>query len=264
MAFPYNGIDAIAIGTLAGSASQQSSAVAVGYKAGQTQQGTQSVAIGFQAGNSNQGQNAVAIGTNAGSVGLGNNSISIGNNAGTTNQASGTIFLNASGVAVSPTTANAFYVRPVRGVASSTPVVVYNTVTSELTYNTSSIKYKKNVIDLTEDTSVIYKIRAREYDSKDENKHFLGYIAEELNECSTHFTWKNPDGSPEGIEWFNLLLFAIEELKKQRNQIQNLQERNKILEQFCRQQESSFNQYCFETDAKIQKIAGLLSQLISQ
>jgi hypothetical protein len=86
------------------------------------------------------------------------------------------------------------------------------------------------VIDLQADTSVIYNIRAREYDTKEEKTHHIGYIAEELNDVSTHFIWKNPDGSPEGIEWFNMLVYTIEELKKTRQEIIKLKERIQILE----------------------------------
>ena len=46
----------------------------------------------------------------------------------------------------------------------------------------------------------------------------MGYIAEELNDIDSYFTWKNPDGSPEGIEWFNLLIYSIEEVKKLRKE----------------------------------------------
>ena len=109
---------------------------------------------------------------------------------------------------------------------------MYNTTTAELTYNTSSIKYKKNVIDLQQDTTRLYNIRAREYDTKEDDKHFIGYIAEELNDIDTHFTWKNPDGSPEGIEWFNLLLYSIEEIKKLKTKIIKLNERIVKLEEF--------------------------------
>lgn len=38
-----------------------------------------------------------------------------------------------------------------------------------------------------------------------------------------NFTWKNNDGSPEGIEWFNLLIYAIEEIKKLNNRIEILE-----------------------------------------
>jgi hypothetical protein len=44
MAFPYNGIDAVAIGTLAGSTNQQSGAIAIGTSAGQTNQGITPIA----------------------------------------------------------------------------------------------------------------------------------------------------------------------------------------------------------------------------
>lgn len=140
--------------------------------------------------------------------------------------------------------------------------MTYNTATAEIRYNTSSIKYKKNVIDLQQDTSNLYKIRAREYDAKIDDTHFIGYIAEELNECDTYFTWKNPDGSPEGIEWFNLLLYSIEEIKQHKQTIDNLQHRNQILEQFCRQQEQDFNEYKIHTNGKIEKLASILSQII--
>jgi hypothetical protein len=101
----------------------------------------------------------------------------------------------------------------------------YDTTNFELTYATSSIKYKKNITDLKQDTSKILNVRAREYDRKDDNKHYIGYIAEELDDIDNHFTWKNPEGSPEGIDWNNLLLYSIEEvkkLKKELNETQNL------------------------------------------
>ena len=122
-------------------------------------------------------------------------------------------------------TANATYIAPIRGVATSTPVIVYNTTTHEITYNTSSIKYKKNVVNLQQDTSKLYNVEAREYDAKVDDKHYIGYIAEELNDIDTYFTWKNPDGTPEGIEWFNLLIYSIEEIKKLKKRIEILEAR---------------------------------------
>jgi hypothetical protein len=213
------GNNAVAIGNNAGNLNQGNSGVAIGFHSGLTGQGTSTVAVGQESGNLNQGAGAVAIGRQAGETGQGTNSIAIGNSAGHTNQHANSIILNASGSAVDSNGVSRFYVRPIRAVAVASPVLVYNTVTFEITYNTSSIKYKKNVIDLTGDTSAIYNIKAREYDSKDDDSHHIGYIAEELEECDTRFTWKNPDGSPEGIEWFHLLLYTIEEMKKLRERI---------------------------------------------
>jgi hypothetical protein len=85
---------------------------------------------------------------------------------------------------------------------------------------------------LREDTSKILNVRAREYkgkeDNKEDNKEYIGYIAEELNEISKWFTWKNVNGSPEGIEWFNMIVYLIEECKKMRNEINMLKNINNI------------------------------------
>lgn len=100
----------------------------------------------------------------------------------------------------------------------ASPVLVYNTGTSEITYNTSSIKYKKNVTDLKQDTSVLYNVRPVEYDSKDDDSHHIGFIAEELAAIDPKFVW-NKDNKPEGIEWFNLLTYTINELKKLKSEV---------------------------------------------
>jgi len=232
---------AVAIGVVAGQTNQGTRCVALGSDAGQTNQGTESVAIGRASGNSGQGQYSVAIGVVAGQTnqgtrciaigsdsgksGQGNFAVAIGYLAGTTNQHTNSIIFNGTGSALDSDGSSRFFVKPIRGVATATPVLVYNTSTGEITYNTSSIKYKKNVIDLQTDTSSIYNVRAREYDWKEDDKHFIGYIAEELDAIDTNFTWKQND-EPEGIEWFNLLLYTIEEMKKLKARVDELERSN--------------------------------------
>jgi hypothetical protein len=162
-------------------------------------------------------------------ISQGNYSIAIGVSSGQTNMPANSIILNATGLSTSSSIANSCYIRPIRGTATSTPVLTYDATNFEICYNTSSIKYKKNVIDLTQDTTKILYIRAREYDSKDNNTHYIGYIAEELNDIDTCFTWKNADNTPEGIEWFNLLIYTIEEMKKMKEKIIMLKQKINIL-----------------------------------
>jgi hypothetical protein len=194
--------------------------VALGNQAGSN--GGNTIAIGHLAGQSGQSVNAIAIGCEAGFSNQGLNAIAIGYKAGRTGQDDGSIIINATGEVLTSNATNRFYVKPVRGAATTTPVVVYNATSGEITYSTSSIKYKKNVIDLQEDTSKIYNIRPREYDSKIDDIHYIGYIAEELNEVDTNFTWKQND-LPEGIEWFNMLIYTIEEMKKLKKRIEDLE-----------------------------------------
>jgi hypothetical protein len=197
--------------------------VAIGSCAGQTGQGSQCVAVGFQAGQTGQRRYAVAIGAQAGQANLGTGSIAIGYLAGQTAQVASSICLNASAVAVNPATAG-FFVNPVRGVATATPVVVYNTGTSELTYNTSSRRYKRDIIDMPYDTSAILKTRPVEYTSIYDDKRYVGFIAEEVNDCDTHFSWKNQESQPEGIEWFTMLTYLIAEVQKLRSEVDRLKQ----------------------------------------
>jgi hypothetical protein len=192
--------------------------------------GNTGLAFGNNAGKVNQGNNSIGIGSSAGYYSQGQNSIAIGAYAGATGQPSNSIIINASGTILNGATGSSCYINPIRLSSSTVPFVVYNTTTNEVTYNTSSIKYKKNVIDLSVDTSDIYKVRPREYDTISENLHYIGFIAEELNQINPLFTWKNPDGTPEGIEWFNMLVFMINELKKLKEQNNLLNDKINILE----------------------------------
>jgi hypothetical protein len=225
------GVNAVAIGTLAGSNTQGARSVAIGFDAGLTSQGTSSVAIGTNAGSSNQGVNSIAIGTNAGIIDLAANSVAIGTGAGTANVSDvNSIIINATGAALTSTAAGTLTIAPIRSDAASTPVLVYNAVTKEITYNSSTRNIKKNIIDLTANTAHVYDIRPVEYDAISDNKHFVGLIAEEVYEADPYFAWTQDD-NPAGIEWFNILLYTVAELKKMKIKNEELEARLVKLEQ---------------------------------
>jgi hypothetical protein len=207
---------AIGLGTSAGGQSQGFASIAIGTSAARLQQLANAVAIGTSAGQTSQGERSIAIGTAAGSTNLGTNSIVIGALAQTTG--AGSIVINATGSSLAPTTDAAFTVAPVRGVATSTPVLVYNATTKEITYNTSTRRIKKNIIDLTANTAHVYDIRPVEYDAIVDDKHFVGLIAEEVYEADPNFAWMLNE-QPEGIEWFNILVYTVAELKKLRARV---------------------------------------------
>ena len=102
MAYPYGGINAVALGTSAGLTNQSTSAVAIGYNAGVTNQGLNAVAIGAYAGQSNQPASSIVI--------------------------------NATGVALTGTTASSLYVAPIRNTPGST-LITYNSLTNEVVYS---------------------------------------------------------------------------------------------------------------------------------
>ena len=209
---------AVALGASAGQTGQGTSSVAVGYRAGAQTQGQNSVAVGYRAAYINQGEECVAIGLSAGQTNQGQYAVAIGALAGQNSQFTGSIVINASGAALN-SAQQGLYINPVRGTATATPVIVYNSTTKELTYNTSSRKYKENIQDLDIDTSSLYNLNPRKYTSKIDGKEYIGLVAEECEDVDTNFAWKEND-QPEGIEWFNILLYTVAELKKLKAQVQ--------------------------------------------
>ncbi len=82
------GLNAIAIGEMAGQTTQGNRALSLGFQAGRNNQGVRGIAIGQGAANSNQGENGIAIGETAGAGNQGINAIAVGQNAGLTSQGS--------------------------------------------------------------------------------------------------------------------------------------------------------------------------------
>ena len=72
--------------------------------------------------------------------------------------------------------------------------------TFELTYNSSSRVNKTNIVDLPYDTSVLYNVQPREYLSLIDNKHYVGFIAEELHDVEPLFAHYNEQGICDSVE----------------------------------------------------------------
>lgn len=214
----------VAIGGAAGTSTQGVNSVAIGYAAGNISQGVNSVAIGGYAGLNSQKSGSVSIGMNAGlnsSLGTtGVNSIYIGNGAGSVTTRDNSIVLSASSTAFNPATSG-FFVNPVRAAASTSYPMYWNT-TGELTYLSSSERYKKDINDLNEDTSILYKLRPRTFkyiSDGEDGKISYGFIAEELEEQSPILVGHNELGQPESIFWDRINLFSICEVQKLRKEL---------------------------------------------
>ena len=164
--------------------------------------------MGFAAGSNTQGANAVAIGAFAGA----------------TTQHANSIVINATGGALNSSAAGTLTIAPIRSDAASTPVLVYNATTNEITYNSSTRNIKKNIIDLTANTSHVYDIRPVEYDAISDDRHYVGLIAEEVYEADPYFAWMQ-NGNPAGIEWFNILLYMVAEMKKLKARLDIVEQR---------------------------------------
>jgi hypothetical protein len=164
--------------------------------------------------------------------GQGANAIAIGNLAGQDSQVAGGICLNASGVAVNPVAAG-FYVNPVAGRSATGRVdVLYNTTSFEITYLSSSRTVKNTIEDFKEDTSVVYGLSPKTYfyNNEPESDKSLGYIAEEVDELHTRFASHSADGKPIAIDYRAITVFMVEEMKKLRERVAQLESRSSPLD----------------------------------
>ena len=185
----------VAIGTRSGGAGaiQGTESVAIGAYSGENNQGTQSVAIGADAGNTNQGANAVCIGIGAGSSSQGSASIAIGYLASFEPQAANSIIITSVGT--QNTIPNSCMVRTIRytvGTGNQPNQRLYYSPNGspgqkgEITWgaDSSSIRYKQNVIDLpSRYVDAFCKLKPVEFAFKSNpNKRTIGLIAEDVEE----------------------------------------------------------------------------------
>jgi len=161
------------------------------------------------------------------------------------NDISSSIMLNATGAIIANATNGSFIVAPIRSTSNVIAPLVYNTSTFEIQYSTSSRKYKKNIVDITYDTSSIFNVRVVEFDNKEDGSHHVGTIAEELSEIDENFSWNGPDGAVDGANYNTMLCYLINESKKMYNKINRLENENKTLSSKNRDFETRIR--CLET-----------------
>jgi hypothetical protein len=204
--------------------------------AGQNTQGENSVSIGNSAGGNTQGSGAIAIGFSAGITGQGIDSIAIGNYSGRTNQPNNSISINATGTDVLPPAVSSLCVAPIRALAAAT-AMYYNSTTFEISYLTSTRDTKTNISELQVDTSAVYNLQPKSYMYKScpESGDQIGYIADEAAAAHELFvTYDGPRNNESskmlGIDYNVITVFLVEENKKLKNIVYEMNERIKKLE----------------------------------
>jgi hypothetical protein len=84
--------------------------------------------------------------------------------------------------------------------------------------NTSSLRYKKNVVDTNRGLSDVLNLRAVQYESKsahEEGRIFGGLIAEELHDAGlTEFVEYNAEGLPDAVHYANMVSLAFKAIQE--------------------------------------------------
>lgn len=108
------------------------------------------------------------------------------------------------------------------GVGNST--IKYNSASGQLFYDTSSLRYKKNIRDSSYGLDSVTKMRSVQYEYKDSNYSDVGIIAEELEAIIPELVGKNADGQPESVLYDRLtsvLIKAVQELKTENDSLKS-------------------------------------------
>jgi hypothetical protein len=92
--------------------------------------------------------------------------------------------------------------------------------------STSSLKYKTDVKDATHGLTDLLKLRSVTYKGKNEadgEKTFGGLIAEEVHEAGlTEFVHYSTDGSPDALNYGNMVSLCVKAIQEQQAQIEEL------------------------------------------
>lgn len=201
-----------------------SNITAVGYQAGYsaTNAGASSVYVGHQAGYSVTGGSNTLIGTGAGyfiTTGTKNTVIGQYNgNAGGLDirTTSNNIVLSDGDGAVAAYWDAANTYIPRIGTGAGTNTVKINSTTREVTYDTSSARYKDNIRDSVYGLDDVMKLRSTMFEYKKEKRTDVGFIAEEVVDVIPELVAIDSEGRPDAVSYdrmVSVLVKAIQELK---------------------------------------------------
>lgn len=111
--------------------------------------------------------------------------------------------------------------------------------TVNVTYSTSDIRLKDNVkdTDIKDALSVINKMKIRQFDWKDDNKHQkIGFVADELEELDDNLVvgggWEDEEHTQmnvKGVDTFYMMGYVVKGMQELSEQIKALTEENKEL-----------------------------------
>jgi hypothetical protein len=110
------------------------------------------------------------------------------------------------------------------GSGAGTYTVKKNTTTGEVTYDTSSARYKDNIRDSKYGLADVLKLRSTMFEYKKEKRTDVGFIAEEVVNIIPELVVVNSQGQPDAVAYdrmVSVLVKAIQELSAEVEKLKN-------------------------------------------
>ena len=126
-----------------------------------------------------------------------------------------------------------YFVPQIRSSSAAANDVRFNTSNGEIYYQTSSERYKSNIVDLEFDTSNLYNLRPVSFDDNETGERCFGLIAEEtFDQIPEAVVTRNIDGEtvPDSIPYSMLSVLIINEMKNLKTENDSLRSRIEALE----------------------------------
>lgn len=124
---------------------------------------------------------------------------------------------------------NTCFVAGIAGVTvANSAAVLIDTTTGQLGTVASSLRYKENVMPLAEDSEDIYGLNPVKFNYKSDKTKTeqYGLIAEEVEKQCPYLVSYNAEGEPETVQYHQLPVMLLNEVKKLRSEIEYL--KNKL------------------------------------
>ena len=117
---------------------------------------------------------------------------------------------------------NGFYISNGLATGAGTNAVKFNTSTKQLTYDTSSARYKDNIRDSIYGLSHVMQMRSAQFEYKDTGNSDVGLIAEELNPIIPELVGKTEDGLPDSVSYDRMVSVLVKAIQEQQAMIEEL------------------------------------------
>jgi len=143
--------------------------------------------------------------------------------AGTNTASCGLWFNGVGGLHIGATASSYLYVNTIPQSTTTTDPLYWDSTNGTIHRVTSSKRFKKNIEPYDCEWSKILEVQPKTFTGLGGEKYSLGYIAEEIEELGLDYLVNyDKDGLPESLNYMNFSIYAIEMIKKQQKQINEL------------------------------------------
>lgn len=135
------------------------------------------------------------------------------------------------------------------GLDSNGTIAVCRTTNGILAFCSSSIRYKRNVLDYTSALEIVRRLRPVTFDWKSNGMHDLGLVAEEVADVEPLLTTTNDKGEVEGVKYDRIGVVLVNAVNEQQNQIELQKQRISEQDETIKSQNDRINRQQAEIDA---------------